>query len=157
MKKALLLFFVLFSVLHYVDAQWHYESCGVIDINNSTLAEFECLWGIASKNVRVGSIATGIGAVGFGSSILMVTLIMGGEIDNGTFTTILTYAFIGAAITGLTLGPAFWITGASRKSRLRKNPHYEALKSSSLNISPSINRIHFNNSYSLGITASLSF
>ena len=157
MKKALLLVSLIFSGLYAVDAQWSYKSCGVVDINECTSEEFECLWERATKNVRVGAITTGIGVAGIGTSILMVTLIMGAEIDSGPVSAIFTYLSFGAGIVGVIIGPPIWITGAARKSKLRTNPHYEALNSLSFNLSPTINRNQFNNSYAFGLTASLSF
>ena len=169
MKRALLLFSVILSIMNSADAQllsvlssananWSFRSCGVTDINNCTSEEFECLWEKATKNVRVGSIISGIGFVGIGSTVLLTTLSLGAEIDiSDPFWAGLVYLSIGTAIIGSILGLPIWITGASRKSNLRKNPHYEALNISSLNIYPSLYRNHFNNSYSLGVTATLSF
>lgn len=67
-----------------------------------------------------------------------------------------TFAMIGIVIDFI-IGAPVWITGAARKSRLRKNPLYEAPNSGSFNLSPTINKNHFNNSYSVGFTASLKF
>ena len=150
MKKALLLFFVLFSVLYSADAQWHYKTCGVTDMNNCTPVEFDCLWNKASKISKVGAIATGVGTslVAVGGIILFWPAGDGG--------------FIGVPIgmAGIVIdlvGIPIWITGSNRKSQLRKNPHFEALNSGSLNLFPLIRKNQFNNTYSVGLTASLSF
>jgi hypothetical protein len=147
MKKALLLFFVLFSVLYSADAQWHYKTCGVTDMNNCTPVEFDCLWNKASKIAKVGAITTGIGT----SLIAVGGIIVGGEY---AFTGV-TLAMIGIVID--LVGIPIWITGGNRKSQLRKNPHFEALNSGSLNLFPLIRKNHFNNTYSVGLTASLRF
>jgi hypothetical protein len=147
MKKALLLFFVLFFVLYSADAQWHYKTCGVTDMNNCTPVEFDCLWNKASKIAKVGAITTGIGT----SLIAVGGIIVGGEY---AFTGV-TLAMIGIVID--LVGIPIWITGGNRKSQLRKNPHFEALKSGSLNLYPLIRKNHNGNTYSVGLTASLRF
>ncbi len=150
MKKALLLFFVLFSVLYSADAQWHYKTCGVTDMNNCTPVEFDCLWNKASKNAKVGAIATGVGT----SLVAVGGIILFWPVGDG--------GFIGVPIgmAGIIIdlvGIPIWITGGNRKSQLRKNPHYEAFNLRSLNISPSLNRNPFNHTYSFGLTASINF
>jgi hypothetical protein len=175
MKKAILLSFVLFSVLSLADAQtlssensestanpstksqWYFKSCGVTDINNCSLDEFECLWERAEKNVRTGKIITGIGVLGLGASALLVTGLVAGELNDSPVTIIFTLTSFVTGIAGVLIGPPTWITGASRKNLLREHPHFEAPNLKSLNIFPSLNRNNFNNSYSLGLTATLSF
>jgi len=73
MKITLLLFSLIFTVLCNSNAQWSYKACGVADINNCTSEEFECHWKKATKNVRTGTITTGIGVAGIGSTVLLVT------------------------------------------------------------------------------------
>ena len=151
MKKFLLLFFVIFSGLSYADAQWYYKSCGVADINNCTPSEFDCLWNNASKIAHGGAITTGIG-----TSLVAIGAIL--TVASG-FTEA-AHATVTLSMVGLIIdmiGVPVWITGANRKSSLRKSPLYEALNSGSLNLSPTINRNQFTNTYSLGISASLSF
>ena len=152
MKKPLLFLLVTFSVFYSADAQWYNKACGVADINNCTPAEFQCLWDKASKIARVGAITTGVG-----TSLVAVGAIMifgSGFGESG-------HAGVALGMVGIVvdviIGVPVWITGDVRKSQLRKNIHYEALNSRSFNLSPSINRIQFNNKYSVGLTASLRF
>ena len=118
MKKTLLFFIVTFSVLCSVDAQWYYRSCGVIDINNTTSEEFECLWKKATKNVRFGAIITAIG----GSSIITGIIIYFNYEEEGwvSFVPLAAAVFFSAGFfIGLT-GIPIWIIGANRRSKLKK-------------------------------------
>ena len=148
MKKTFLFLIVTFSVLYSADAQWYERSCGVTDLDSITTQEFECLWAKATITARMGKIITGIGT----SFIVVGGIIVGGEY---AFTGV-TLGMIGIVID-VFIGAPVWITGASRKSRLRKNPLYDAPNSGSFNLSPTISKNHFNNSYSVGFTASLKF
>jgi len=148
MKKALLLFIVLFSISYSVDAQWYERLCAVTDLDSITTQEFECLWAKATITARTGKIITGIGT----SFIVVGGIIVVAE---SSFTGV-TLAMIGIVIDVI-IGAPVWITGAGRKSELRKTPYYETLNLQTLNISPIIYKNQFNSSYSLGITASLRF
>lgn len=134
--------------MYSADAQWYERSCGVTDLDSITTQDFECLWAKATITARTGQIITGIGT----SSI-----VVGGIIVSGDYAfTAVTLIMIGIAID-VFIGAPVWITGASRKSRLRETPLYEAPNSASFNLSPTISKNHFNNSYSVGFTASLNF
>lgn len=148
MKKTLLFLLLTFSILYSADAQWYERTCGVNDLNSITLHEFECLWAKATITARTGKIITGIGT----SFIVVGGIMVGGQY---AFTGV-TLAMIGIVID-VFIGAPVWITGAGRKSELRKNPLYEVPNSGSFNLSPTIIRNHFNNSYSVGFTASLKF
>ena len=148
MKKVIFLFIVLFSVSYSADAQWYERFCGVTDLDSITTQEFECLWAKATITAQTGKIITGIGT----SFIVVGGIIVGGEY---AFTGV-TLAMIGIVID-VFIGAPVWITGAGRKSELRKTPYYETLNLQTLNISPIIYKNQFNSSYSLGITASLRF
>ena len=150
MKKAVLLFFVLFSVSYAADAQWQEKSCGVADIYHCSSEEFDCLWERASHNIRVGRITTVYG------TIATVTGIIWGS-QAYDLAVILPYTLMTAGLITLSIGLPIWITGYARKSNLKENPHYKNLNFGSVKVAPTINKNHFNNSYSLGITASLSF
>ena len=158
MKKFLLLFIVIFSFLSFADAQWYYRTCGVSDINNCTPTEFKCLWEDASKIVHRNGIAAVIGTSCIVAGGIVVALS-----DKSTWFGLYS---TGVMIGGLVISGGIivdcisvpiLIVGANRKAQLRETPNYEALNFRTLNISPTINRDHFNSSYSLGITASLSF
>ena len=149
MRKAILSFIFLFIVSFSIDAQWYNRSCGVIEISNWTPDEFECMWRNASTCVVGGVITTGIGitCVVLGSIIHM----------NNSFGDPAPPSVILCLFAVVPIGITIWITGAVRKSQLRKTPQSKGINSQSLNIAPTINRNHFNNTYSLGLTASLSF
>ena len=144
MRKAILSIIFLFIVSFSVDAQWYNSSCGVIDISNWTPDEFECMWRNASTCVVGGVITTGIG---------ITCVVIGLEMWNNYGTTIANLGLFAIVPIGITI----WITGAVRKSQLRNTPHSKGINSHSLNIAPTINRNHFNNTYSVGLTASLRF
>ena len=160
MKKALLLVIVMFSVVYSSEAQdsinhsstWYYRTCGVTDIGNWTPDEFECMWKNASRCVVRGVITTGIGitCVVAGLEIWYNYGTIGGPSPSLTIANLGLFAIVPIGIT-------IWITGAVRKSKLKKTPHSRGINSQSVNIAPTINRNQFNNTYSLGLTASLSF
>ncbi len=154
MKKALLVFIVLFSVSYAADAQWQVKSCDVADIYNYSSEEFECLWERSSKNARIGVITTSVGLVFVGTLAIFGSLAFAG---GGTFNNAMTFISFGGAVVGIFAGTPYLITWAVRRSRLKENPLYEALYQPSFNLSPTINKNHFNNSYSVGFTATLSF
>ena len=148
MKKALIFSFIIFSAFYSADAQWYERTCGVPDLTSLTTQEFECLWANAAKTSRAGGIITGIGT----SLIAVGVIISFGEY---AFTGV-TLAMIGIVID-VFIGAPVWITGGGRKSELRETPFFETHNLQTLNIAPTINRNHFNNSYSVGFTASLKF
>jgi hypothetical protein len=152
MKNTLLSIIFLFIVSFSVDAQWYNRSCGVTDISNWTPDEFECMWRNASRCVVGGAITTGIGISCFiaGGIIWYNYGTLGGSSPSITISGLGLFAIVPIGIT-------IWITGAVRKSQLRNTPHSKGINSHSLNIAPTINRNHFNNSYSLCLTASLRF
>ena len=163
MKKALLVFSVVFSFLYSADAQWYYKSCGVTDLNNITSEDFKCLQNKATRNVIGGAIVTGIGTTAIVGGVFMVqkanetgmddmgeVIIGAGSIFGGVF-------LIGAGIIIDLAGTALLLAGVSRHITLRKTPYYQNRSPSVLNISPTINRDQFNNTYSLGLTTTLKF
>ncbi len=148
MKKVFLFLIVTFSVLYSADAQWYEKSCGVTDLDSITTQEFECLWAKATITARTGKIITGIGT----SLIVVGGIMVGGQY---AFTGV-TFAMIGIVID-VFIGAPVWITGNNRKFNLRENPHYKNLNIGSLKVAPTISKNNFNNSYSVGFTASLKF
>ena len=156
MKKALLLIIFILTVLYSVDAQWYYKHCGVIDINNSTSEEFDCLWNKASRNSIGGAITTGIGIGAAGIGLIWGSYALR-ESYWYEWAAFLPISIMTAGLITLSVGLPIWITGAARKSNLRKNPHYNNLSFGTLKVAPTIKKNHFNNSYAFGLTASLSF
>jgi hypothetical protein len=143
MRKAILSIIFLFIVSFSVDAQWYNRSCGVTDISNWTPDEFECMWRNASRCVVGGVLTTGVG---------VSCIVLG--MENWNYNIRIAELGLFAIVP---IGITFLITGAVRKSQLRKTPHSKGVNSQTLNIAPTINRNQFNNTYSLGLTASLSF
>ena len=154
MKNTLLSIIFLFIVSFSVDAQWYNRSCGVTDISNWTPDEFECMWRNASRCVVGGVITTGIGI----SCFVIGSIIYWNSDDPffGPDPPSLKIAALGLFAI-VPIGITIMITGAVRKSQLINTPHSKGINSHSLNIAPTINRNHFNNSYSLCLTASLRF
>ena len=125
-----------------------------IDINNCNLAEFNCLWQKASKDRRNGGWMTGLGAAGGVSGWLLVV------IGSFGYEDVMVAAGAVILVTGLVCivtGPIKIIRGSVRKSELKKTPHYNPIKTGSLNISPSIGINQFNNTYNYGVTLSFTF
>ena len=167
MKKTLFLVIFILSFINTANAQiiyfiqksrndtihWYNKSCGVADINNITTEEFDCLWDASSKTVRVGKITTGIGVASIG-----LTFLTGAKaFESGGFWNIPAFVFFGTSIVGIVIGPPIWITGAVRKSNLRKYPHYGNINSGSLKVSPDIGVNQFDNTFNYGLTLTLSF
>ena len=147
MKRTLLLFIFIISFHNVIDAQWYYRSCGVTDINNTTYDEFECLWVHSTRTILAGAIAT---AIGTSCMIVGFYIILYENIDNP-------FLFFTGFITTFFVGIPIWITGAVRKSQLRKTPNYNLLNLGSLNLSPVIGLNKFNGSHYLGMSLSLNF
>ncbi len=154
-KTALILVFIL-SFLSIMDAQkysWHYKQCGVIDINNCTSEEFDCLWVQVKKTANVGMIITIVGT----SSIVIGGYLFNG-LGGGDDQSIVYYGMmVIAGLIAIPVGITVWIMGAVRKSNLRKTPNYDTFKLGSLKVSPAIGVNQFNNTYNYGVTLSLSF
>jgi hypothetical protein len=163
MKKALMLVIVMFSAIYSADAQWYYKSCGVTDLNNITSEDFQCLNKMATKKVTAGAISMVVGTTAIiGGSLLFQNANMDtnsdmGEVIIGAGSIFGGVYLIGAGIIIDLVGTALLLSGVNRHITLRKTPYYQNRSPSVLNISPTINRDQFNNTYSLGLTASLRF
>ena len=154
MKRAIVLFITIFSVLHTTDAQWQYRSCDVTDIKSFTNEEFQCLWDKASRGVRRNAIITSAGVVFAGTTAIYGSLAFAW---GGAYYSTAFFISVGGAFVGLFWGTPNLIAWAVRKHHLKENLHYKAFDNLSLNLSPLINRNFHNNSYSIGLKASLSF
>ena len=156
--------FLIIFILSFVNAvnaqyenKWYYRHCDVIDINNCTPEEFECMWNKATKNVRTGAILTGVGTPLTISGAIFIFLYSNG-IYNGSDG--LTWVLIVGGIVGVVfnlVGIPILATGINQKSKLKKTTYYDILMSGSLNIQPTIrlNKIH--DSPYLGLSISLNF
>lgn len=154
MKILLIISLIAFTVP--VDAQWYKRKCQVTDINNCSPEEFDCLWETASKNVRTGVITLGIGTSLIVAGTIIVALSYDGGWGLSTGQMICGFMIMGSAISDLYFIP-YSVVWANRKFSLKTNPCYDASNYGALNFSPTINRNPFNNSYQVGITATLSF
>ena len=161
MKKTILLIIFMLFFIKATDAQWYSRQCGVIDLNICTSDEFECLWKKASNTSKVGCITTIAGSscltVGMFIAFAEMTgkskaIFTGEDYKEKNFSPILV---IGGIL--LYVGTPIWITGAIRKSKLRKTPNYNNLNLGSLNVSPIISVNQFNDTYYFGMSVSLNF
>lgn len=156
MKQALLFLIIIASVIISAEAQWHYESCGVTDIDKCSLEEFNCLWETATKTVEKGTGRTILGIAGLTGSFLLVRGAFAGEFG-GPGIALLAIGSGIAGIIGIFSGPAYLSKGSKQKSQLKTSPHYKTLNISDIGISPVIYRNNSTNSYAFGLTASLRF
>lgn len=150
MNKVLVLSIVIVSGLYPAEAQWNLKYCNVPDIEHCTKTEFECLWERAEKNFQNGKVATLIGSIAAG-----IGLYWGSQAYD--MAVISAYMFMTAGLITVGVGVPVMLTGANRKSQLKRNPHFEALNSRSLNLYPTIRKNQISNAYSIGLTASLKF
>jgi len=150
MKKTVLLIIFILSFLSATDAQWYNRSCGVIDINNTTSEEFECLWENTTIIIIGGAILTAIGT-GFWvlAYIREKYYFKVGDLS-GIFT-------LPAGLIFNTAGMSTIMIGAIRRSELKRTPGYDFMKLGSLNLSPVIGINQFNNTHYLGVSLSLNF
>jgi len=152
MKRTLLLIIFILSFLSATDAQWYNRTCGVIDINNTTSEEFECLWNKSTNMVWAGATSSGVGI-----PFLVIGFVTLNRVS--IFSDAAGYAVLSVTI-GLIMeliGIPTLIAGIDRKSQLKKNPNYEILNSGSLNLSPVIGLNQFNGTHYLGMSLSLNF
>ncbi len=159
MNKAILSIVFLLIVSLSIDAQWYTRSCGVSDISNWTTDEFGCMWKNASRHVVGGAITTGIGVSCIAVGLIAFDRSKGveGGVIGFTEADEVGIVMFAVSIPFNLVGISLLIAGASRKSQLKNTPHSKGINSHSLNIAPTINRNHLNNTYSLGLTASLRF
>ncbi len=150
MKKTVLLIIFILSFLSATDAQWYNRSCGVIDINNTTSEEFECIWRKTTENIIVGAILTAIGT-GFWVFIYIREnyYFKVGDLS-GIF-------YIPAGFIFNMAGISIIMIGVTRKIELTKTPGYDFMKLGSLNLSPVIGLNQYNGSHYLGMSLSLNF
>jgi len=152
MKRTLLLIIFILSFLSATDAQWYNRTCGVIDINNTTSEEFECLWNKSTNMVWAGATSSGVGI-----PFLVIGFVTLNRVS--IFSDAAGYAVLSVTI-GLIMeliGIPTLIAGIDRKSQLKKNPNYEILNLGSLNLSPVIGLNQFNGTHYLGMSLSLNF
>jgi hypothetical protein len=144
--------------------EWYYIKCGVTDINNCTLDEFECLWSKAKrlKNTGISLTVVGTTLATFAGVVLLTDPYSwtGAEAKEWPYTySWWLFGAIGVP-TGILLdliGIPCIYKGSSRKSQLKNTPYYKSQSVAALNLNPTILRNHINNTYSIGLTAKISF
>ena len=147
MKKTLLFIIFITLFVNATNAQWYYRKCGVTDINNCTVEEFECLWSKSNNTVGAG---IGMSIIGFGAIV----------VANGMTSGFLDFTPAILGLTGFILvsvGIPVMITGTVRTGKLKKSVNYDNLNLGSLSLSPTINVNQFNNSQYYGLSISFNF
>lgn len=137
-------------------AQWYSDSCGLIDIDNCSPEEFNCMWKTATETVNKGIRRTVLGVAGLTASFLLLRGAMGMEFG-GPGIAVLTIGSGIAGLIGIFSGPANLSMGSKQKSQLKTSPHYKSMNLGHLDIAPAIHKNQFNNSYAFGLTATLAF
>ena len=150
MKKTVITIVFILSLINTTDAQWYYRKCSVIDLNNCTAEEFECLQSHSVILVITGAVVTTIGTVIIGSGVHQLSEPGIAAAVGGAIAIIL-----GSAIDAIGITPI--IVGAVRISQLKKIPNYDNLKTGSLNLSPAIRINQLNNNPYFGMSLSLNF
>jgi hypothetical protein len=154
MKVAILSVVFVFSLLCSANCQWYYKSCGVSDINKTTIDEFDCLWKKSNNIAKVGRTTCAVGTafmiVGGITMIASDPCCSSGTLLMGYF------AVLGGGAINI-VGAPIWIVGAQRKSKLKGigNINKQALET--IRLTPAVQRNHFNNNHTFGITATISF
>jgi hypothetical protein len=144
--------------------EWYYIKSGVI--NNWTPDEFECLWSKAKrlKNTGISLTIVGTTLATFAGIVLLTDPYDPSDPHSWQEAGWLhTNSGIIGAIgipTGILLdfiGIPCIYKGSSRKSQLKDTPYYKSQTALALNLNPTILRNHINNTYSIGLTAKISF
>lgn len=154
MKEITVSSIFVFSLLCYANCQWYYKSCGVSDINNTTLDELDCLWNKSNNIAKIGKttcavetafmIAGGITMIATDPCCSSGTLLIG------------YFAVLGGGAINI-VGVPIWIVGAERKSKLKGRGHFNTQALETIGLTPIIQKNHFNKSHSFGINATISF
>lgn len=154
MKEAIVSAILIFSFLCTANCQWYYRSCGVSDINNTTLDEFDCLWKKSNNLAKVGITTCAVGTTFMiAGGITMIAA------DPCSSSGLLLLGYFSVLTGGAIniLGLPVWIIGGGRKSTLKESLHFKDQALKAIRISPVLQRNHFNNNHTFGITATLSF
>jgi len=152
--KATLIIVSLFTVAISLDAQyysdqWYFKKCQVTSINNCTPDEFECLW---SKAKRLKN--TGISLTVVGTSAMALPLLIAIANPFALYALLITVP-VGVLLD--IIGIPCIVKGRNRLNQLKNTPYYKSQSAVALNLNPTILRNHINNTYSVGLTAKISF
>ena len=154
MKEVIVSVILVFSLLCSANCQWYHKLCGVSDISNTTVDEFDCLWKKSNNLTKVGKTTCAVGtAFMIAGGITMIAAdpcCSSGLLLGGYFTVL-----GGVAIN--IVGVPIWVVGAERKSKLKESIHYKNQAVKTIRITPGLQRNHHNNNYAFGITATFSF
>ena len=154
MKKAVVSVLFVFSFLCSTNCQWYYKSCGVSDINNTTLDEFECLWNKSNNIAKVGRTTCVVGTAFMVAG--GITMIAADPCCSSGAVLLGYFAVLGGGAINI-LGAPIWIIGTKRKSELKESKHFDKVALETIRLTPVIQRNQLNNSHTFGITAAISF
>jgi len=121
MKETTLSIVFAFTLLYSANCQWYNKSCGVSDINNSTLDEFECLWKKSNNIAKIGRTTCA-----FGTAFMIaggITMIVADPCCSSGALLLGYFAVLGGGAINI-VGIPIWTVGAARKSKLKGSEHY---------------------------------
>jgi hypothetical protein len=152
--KATLIIVSLFTVTISLEAQyyfdqWYFKKCQVTSINNCTHEEFECLWTEATRLGKTGKKLTAVGM-----SAMALPLLIAIANPYAVYSLLITVP-VGVLLD--IIGIPCIVKGRNRLNQLKNTPYYKSQSAVALNLNPTILRNHINNTYSVGLTAKISF
>jgi hypothetical protein len=163
MKKIALFVIIILYIFNALNAQdeyeekGHYKHCDVIDINDCTQEEFECMWIRARKNIITGSILTTVGTSFAAFFIAALTDPNSGDyINSDAFGFIILFGGAAGIVLYL-IGIPTLVNGLSGRSQLKKTDYYDVFKTGSLNIQPTFGLYQINYGTYVGLSLSWSF
>ncbi len=157
MKAIKFCFVAMFLILlgsNTLNAQWYTRSCDVLNVNECSSEEFECLWNKASKMSKTGAIVTIVGTSAIAGGGLLIGIAAGNGHAGFAWTGV---TFIMGGILIDIIGLPVWIIGANRKYFLKNTPGYKDLNYAKLSISPIMLSDNINSSQIPGLSISLRF
>lgn len=154
MKEAIVSVIFASLILCSANCQWYNRSCGVSDINNATLDELDCLWKKSNNLAKVGKTACAVGTTFMIAG--GITMIATDPCCSSGLLLLGYFSVLGGGTINI-LGIPVWLTGAERKSKLKESIHFKNHAVKTIRVSPVLQRNHFNNNHTFGITATLSF
>ena len=154
MKELVALVLFVCSIFCSANCQWYHKSCGVSDIYNTTVDEFDCLWKKSNNLALIGKTTCAVGtAIMIAGGITMIAA----DPCCSSGLLLLGYLAVEVGLAINIVGVPIWVVGAIRKSNLKENKHFKNQAFKTIKITPALHRNHYNNSYAFGIAATLSF
>ncbi len=154
MKKARVSVIFVFSLLCSANCQWYHKSCGASDIYNTTVDEFDCLWKESNNLAKVGRTTCAVGTAFMIAG--GITMIAADPCCSSGILLLGYFAVLGGGAINI-VGLPIWIVGAERKSKLKKSIHFKNQPITTIRITPVLQRNHYNNNHTFGLTATISF